>query len=237
MGCFRVVVVVMAASLCSNRFEPAWANTISGSDEGMYGWIAINYLRGMLGKQPAAAAAAAAAGKGTAGGAAAGAALELPRALAGRKERMGGEVAATASGPGVDPLAVAQASSSGAAGAAGTPSGKVAVGAVAPAAGTGGATLGALDLGGSSLEVRASSQTAKCIAPTGHPAYYVVGGGAAHHRLLAHVLCCMCVREAAKKGQVEASYLHPSPLLPTTAAQHVQAPPPPRLGSACRPHS
>ena len=32
--------------LCYRRFEPAYANIISGEDEGMFGWIAVNYLKG-----------------------------------------------------------------------------------------------------------------------------------------------------------------------------------------------
>ena len=28
------------------RFEPAYASIISGEDEGMFGWIAVNYLQG-----------------------------------------------------------------------------------------------------------------------------------------------------------------------------------------------
>ncbi len=30
------------------RFEPSWAKVISGIDEGIYGWIALNYLTGHL---------------------------------------------------------------------------------------------------------------------------------------------------------------------------------------------
>jgi len=28
------------------RFRPPWARIISGADEGVYGWIALNYLEG-----------------------------------------------------------------------------------------------------------------------------------------------------------------------------------------------
>lgn len=28
------------------RFLPAWARIISGTDEGVYGWVALNYLEG-----------------------------------------------------------------------------------------------------------------------------------------------------------------------------------------------
>ena len=30
------------------RFEPSWAKVISGIEEGLYGWIALNYLTGHL---------------------------------------------------------------------------------------------------------------------------------------------------------------------------------------------
>lgn len=30
------------------RFEPSYATIISGEDEGLYGWIAVNYLNGHL---------------------------------------------------------------------------------------------------------------------------------------------------------------------------------------------
>ena len=30
------------------RFEPSWAKVISGIEEGVYGWIALNYLTGHL---------------------------------------------------------------------------------------------------------------------------------------------------------------------------------------------
>ena len=30
----------------SFRFEPPWVRIISGADEGVYGWIALNYLEG-----------------------------------------------------------------------------------------------------------------------------------------------------------------------------------------------
>lgn len=30
------------------RFEPSWATTMSGTDEGMYGWVAVNYALGRL---------------------------------------------------------------------------------------------------------------------------------------------------------------------------------------------
>lgn len=33
---------------CPRRFEPAWARIISGVDEGVYGWIALNYALGTL---------------------------------------------------------------------------------------------------------------------------------------------------------------------------------------------
>ena len=32
----------------SFRFEPDWARVISGVDEGIYGWMALNYLTGHL---------------------------------------------------------------------------------------------------------------------------------------------------------------------------------------------
>jgi hypothetical protein len=28
------------------RFQPSWARIISGADEGVYGWVALNYLKG-----------------------------------------------------------------------------------------------------------------------------------------------------------------------------------------------
>ena len=40
------------------RFEPGWARIISGSDEGAYGWVAMNYQMGTLLASGAAAAAA-----------------------------------------------------------------------------------------------------------------------------------------------------------------------------------
>ncbi len=35
-----------ACDLC--RFEASYANVISGEEEGVYGWIAVNYLNGHL---------------------------------------------------------------------------------------------------------------------------------------------------------------------------------------------
>ena len=35
-------------SIAAFRFEPEWARVISGIDEGVYGWIALNYLTGHL---------------------------------------------------------------------------------------------------------------------------------------------------------------------------------------------
>ena len=34
------------------RFEPGWARTIAGADEGVYGWIALNYVTGHLAPHP-----------------------------------------------------------------------------------------------------------------------------------------------------------------------------------------
>ncbi|GAX78358.1 hypothetical protein CEUSTIGMA_g5800.t1 [Chlamydomonas eustigma] len=36
-------------SVSGFRFEPHWARIISGTDEGMYGWVSMNYLLGALG--------------------------------------------------------------------------------------------------------------------------------------------------------------------------------------------
>lgn len=34
------------------RFRPAWARIISGEQEGIYGWIALNYITGYLSPHP-----------------------------------------------------------------------------------------------------------------------------------------------------------------------------------------
>ena len=45
-----------AASLRRRRFQDPWARIISGEDEGVYGWIALNYLAGAFnGSAPTAA--------------------------------------------------------------------------------------------------------------------------------------------------------------------------------------
>lgn len=38
------------------RFEPDWARVVSGVDEGVFGWIALNYATGHLAVNPAPAA-------------------------------------------------------------------------------------------------------------------------------------------------------------------------------------
>ncbi|PNH09507.1 Ectonucleoside triphosphate diphosphohydrolase 7 [Tetrabaena socialis] len=74
------------------RFEPGWARIISGTDEGVYGWIAINYLRGNLDPAPPEAAplalAAAAGGDATAAVAAAAGVV----AAVGRRGAAGGGI-------------------------------------------------------------------------------------------------------------------------------------------------
>jgi GDA1/CD39 (nucleoside phosphatase) family len=55
---FRVHCVQCARPLdrpCS-RFEPDWARVVSGVDEGVFGWIALNYATGHLAVNPALAA-------------------------------------------------------------------------------------------------------------------------------------------------------------------------------------
>ncbi|KAL4451373.1 hypothetical protein ABPG77_009445 [Micractinium sp. CCAP 211/92] len=49
------------------RFSPPWARIISGADEGVYGWIALNYLEGRLQAAAAAALEGGPAGVGAAG--------------------------------------------------------------------------------------------------------------------------------------------------------------------------
>jgi len=127
----------------SFAFEDGWARVISGADEGAFGWIALNYLAGRL--RPGA-----------------------PRLLP----------VAPARAPGGAPAAAHVASAAGAAG--GRPGGAGAAagggGARPPGAGAGAAvdaaaegwdTLGALDLGGSSLEVT--------FMPLGRPAALAEG--------------------------------------------------------------
>jgi hypothetical protein len=41
--------------VCCCRFEDPWARVISGTEEGMYGWLALNYEQGLLQQQLAAA--------------------------------------------------------------------------------------------------------------------------------------------------------------------------------------
>jgi hypothetical protein len=114
-------------------FRPNWARTISGAQEGMYGWVALNYAQGLL---------------------------DEPRAL---EEQLAG-AGAVAGEQGGAGAAAGRGSAAAAAVAAG---GKVGARA-ADGAGEGGAggvkyrghrgahqiTMGSLDLGGSSLEVR-----------------------------------------------------------------------------------
>lgn len=37
---------------CLRRFQSRWARIISGADEGVYGWIALNYATGHLASAP-----------------------------------------------------------------------------------------------------------------------------------------------------------------------------------------
>jgi hypothetical protein len=46
---------VTCHAVCCIRFEDTWARVISGTDEGMYGWLALNYEQGLLQHQFAAA--------------------------------------------------------------------------------------------------------------------------------------------------------------------------------------
>ena len=41
-------VVLIPISFCTRRFEQDWARVISGVDEGIYGWVALNYLTSNL---------------------------------------------------------------------------------------------------------------------------------------------------------------------------------------------
>ncbi|GLI68899.1 hypothetical protein VaNZ11_013447 [Volvox africanus] len=107
------------------RFEPDWARIISGTDEGVYGWIAINYLRGHLDGPTSLAVAYATAAAARAGG------TEAAAAVAAAMGRRGGGWVAGASG------AVGGAN-------------VVGLGAAASSLV---ATVGSLDLGGSSLEM------------------------------------------------------------------------------------
>ncbi|GIL43178.1 hypothetical protein Vafri_991 [Volvox africanus] len=107
------------------RFEPDWARIISGTDEGVYGWIAINYLRGHLDGPTSLAVAYATAAAARAGGTSAAAAVAAAMGRRGGGEVAGGSVTA------------------GEANVVGT-------GAVAPSLV---GTVGSLDLGGSSLEM------------------------------------------------------------------------------------
>lgn len=47
---------------CRHRFQPEWARVVSGVDEGVFGWIALNYATGHLAVNPALAVEAAATG-------------------------------------------------------------------------------------------------------------------------------------------------------------------------------
>ena len=38
---------------CPFMFDPSWAKTIPGNDEGAYGWIAFNYLKKLVGPKRA----------------------------------------------------------------------------------------------------------------------------------------------------------------------------------------
>ena len=52
-SCCDNVPQKVSPPLCLHRFEAGYARIISGEDEGVYGWIAVNYLNGHL--APAAA--------------------------------------------------------------------------------------------------------------------------------------------------------------------------------------
>jgi hypothetical protein len=40
---------VLTSRLCC-RFQLEWPSIVSGTDEGIYGWVAVNYLRDALGQ-------------------------------------------------------------------------------------------------------------------------------------------------------------------------------------------
>lgn len=117
------------------RFEPQWAKTITGLEEGVYGWVAINYLKGAF----QAAERGPASGAGAAGGQATAVhSVSLGRHGGGKKHGAG--VVAMGTGRG--------------AAAGGKGGGAGAAVQVSERAGTAEpSTYGSLDLGGSSLEV------------------------------------------------------------------------------------
>jgi hypothetical protein len=86
---------------CMCRFQPEWSHVISGVEEAVYGWVALNYLHGKL-------------------------------ALPGHHQRLGAGVGATSNRAGSTAAAAVTAGS---------------------AVEVAGRTLGALDLGGSTMEV------------------------------------------------------------------------------------
>jgi len=125
-------------------FEDGWARVISGADEGAFGWIALNYLAGRL--RPAAPQLLPLAPALAPGGAPAAAHVASAAGAAGG--RPGGAGAAAGSGGGARPPGAG-------------------AGAAVDAAAAGWDTLGALDLGGSSLEVT--------FMPLGRPAALAEG--------------------------------------------------------------
>lgn len=50
--------------IATHRFQPGWARVISGSDEGVFGWIALNYQTAHLSVNPILAQRAASGGGG-----------------------------------------------------------------------------------------------------------------------------------------------------------------------------
>jgi len=125
-------------------FEDGWARVISGADEGAFGWIALNYLAGRL--RPAAPQLLPLAPALAPGGALAAAHVASAAGAAGG--RPGGAGAAAGGGGGARPPGAG-------------------AGAAVDAAAAGWDTLGALDLGGSSLEVT--------FMPLGRPAALAEG--------------------------------------------------------------
>ena len=51
-ACHATAACPLTAQAPARRFEPGWARTITGADEGVYGWIALNYMTGHLAPHP-----------------------------------------------------------------------------------------------------------------------------------------------------------------------------------------